>query len=88
MNYTFPETIFVDENTLEQQIEHIKSEFIEFTREIMCEKLGSADIEAADLYHSLETYFRMREKAGISMDEVTNTVRKKNQGRGYYRSET
>jgi len=74
----------VDENDIETQVEHIQSEFIEFSKELILGRLGAADMEAADLYHSLETYFRMREKAGVDIQATFQAVEQKNESRGYY----
>ncbi len=84
MNYTFPETIFVDCATIERQVEHVQEEYIEFMREFANRRMGEADIEAMDIYHSLETYFRMRGKAGIDVGEVVSLTQRKNKERGYY----
>lgn len=84
MNYNFPATRFVDENDIKTQVAHIQSEFIEFSKELMLGQLGAADLEAADLYHSLETYFRMREKAGVDIQATFQAVEQKNESRGYY----
>jgi hypothetical protein len=80
----FPATRFVTENNIEQQAEHIRSEYIEFQREFTAARMGLADHELADLYHSIETYFRMREKAGIDVRAVFAEVQQKNTDRGYY----
>lgn len=84
MQYNFPATKFVQQNTLEQQIEHIKSELAEFLAEIEAGNMELADGEAMDSYHSLETYFRMREKQGVGIDKVRRVTWYKNQQRGYY----
>lgn len=85
--YTFPATRFVRNNTLDQQVEHIRSEYVEFQREFTAGQMGAADHELADLYHSIETYFRMRKKAGINVRAVFSEVQKKNTDRGYYECE-
>jgi hypothetical protein len=40
--------------------------------------------EAMDLYHSLETYFRICEREGIDVDGQRSYVQSKNEARGYY----
>jgi len=79
--YIFPKAKFVDENTLDEQFNYIRSEFIEAVR---AEGMGERDEELADLWHSIETYFRIREKQGIAVSEVINHVKQKNGLRGYY----
>lgn len=54
MSYTFPATKFVENNTIDLQVEHVRSEFFEFFYETDIEKKIE---EAVDLYHSLETLF-------------------------------
>jgi hypothetical protein len=51
------------------------------TREFTAGKMGAADHELADLYHSIETYFRMRERSGINVRAVLAEVRQKNKGK-------
>ncbi len=70
---------------------HICSEAIEFLKEISCEDMDkadieAADIEAADMYHSLETYFRIRENEGVDLGAVFGAVIRKNEERGYYKT--
>jgi hypothetical protein len=79
--YTFPRVKFADTNTLDSQWEHIRSEFVEATK---AEGLGDRDEELMDLWHSIETYFRMRQVQGIDVHAVAAAVIKKNALRGYY----
>ena len=67
---------------------HICSEAIEFLKEILCGDMDKADIEAADLYHSIETYFRIRENEGVDLGAVFGAVIRKNEERGYYEKRT
>ncbi|MEG6615367.1 hypothetical protein V6C27_02840 [Peptococcaceae bacterium 1198_IL3148] len=49
--------------------------------------LGSrqrVDEEMADLLHSAETYFRIREREGLDVPATFRSVVRKNQSRGYY----
>lgn len=41
--------------------------------------------EAMDLYHSLETLFRIWEREGVDMGAVRQKVFEKNRRRGYYK---
>jgi len=79
--YTFPRVKFADTNTLTDQWEHIRSEFVEASK---AEGLGDRDEELMDLWHSIETYFRIREAAGVDIGETKRTVVTKNRARGYY----
>lgn len=81
MSYTFPATKFVEENTIDLQVEHVRSEFFEFFYETDIEKKIE---EAIDLYHSLETLFRIMEKEGFDIEKAFEAVKQKNQARGYY----
>lgn len=81
MNYTFPATKFVEENTIDLQVEHVRSEFFEFFYEPNLDKKIE---EAIDLYHSLETLFRIMEKEGFDIEKAFEAVKQKNQVRGYY----
>lgn len=81
--YRFPATKFVQENTMEEQADHVLSEAIEFTQAEGVDKLR----EGADVYHSLETLFRQaEEKYGREFirDAVFGWIEKKNRERGYY----
>lgn len=82
--YTFPKVKFVDTNTPEQQLEHIRSEVVEAIREQLKGMQGLTDLEVADIWHSCESYFRIREKQGISVNEVVGVTIEKNYRRGYY----
>jgi hypothetical protein len=79
--YTFPAIKFIHDNTLEQQDDHIRSEFIEWVK---AQGEGEKDEELLDLYHSIETRLRMREAQGIDIDEGIRRTVAKNNKRGYY----
>jgi len=81
MNYSFPAVKFANKNTIKQQEEHIRSEFFEFYYESNKDKKIE---EAIDLYHSLETLFRILEQQGIAINIAFEQVRLKNEARGYY----
>jgi hypothetical protein len=94
MNYIFPETKFAKENTDIEQINHVFSEVKEILQECKKEVIPAGLIiksyndsfieEAVDLYHSLETLFRILELHGVDMDAVQRKVFEKNRRRGYY----
>jgi hypothetical protein len=85
MMYIFPETKFVRENTVKQQIDHVISESIELHQEELMEDDTDYEYEEAmDLYHSLETLFRIWEREGVDMEAVRQKVLEKNRARGYY----
>jgi len=77
----YPKTRFSDEATPEEQFRHIISEFNEA---LTAKSLEERDRELADLEHSIETYFDIREKQGIDIDQVRREVMNKNHKRGYY----
>jgi len=79
--YAFPKANFADNNTLDEQLTHIKSEFVEAMK---AEGMGERDEELMDLWHSIETYFRMRQNQGIDVHAVAAAVVGKNAERGYY----
>ena len=82
--FSFPKVKFADENTPEKQIQHIYSEMVEFMREYNNGKKGLLDEELMDCWHSIETYFRIRQRQGIDIAAVHAAVVKKNRDRGYY----
>ncbi len=82
--YYFPTARFVEESDLPRQVIHLGSEFVDFCLKLSWGRKTRADIEAADLYHSIETYFRMREREGLDVEALFKKVENKNQKRGYY----
>jgi hypothetical protein len=82
MNYSFPPTKWVKTGLPTPQLNHILSE----VREVEGSEHASMHEleEIVDLYHSIETYFRIQEKLGVNVDEVFINVFLKNEVRGYY----
>lgn len=81
VNWIFPEVKFVQENNSAKQAIHVFSEAEEARAEFCQEKL---DEEMADLLHSCETYFRIRQKEGLDIYKQFKSVITKNAMRGYY----
>ena len=82
--YNFPPVRFcVVDSAI--QAAHVKSEADEF----YAAKPGSdhEKEEAMDLYHSLETLFRIWEREGTDITALRQKVIDKNTDRGYYDSE-
>jgi NTP pyrophosphatase (non-canonical NTP hydrolase) len=88
MNFTFPETTFVEELTPLQQIRHIESELAEVIAETKrgVTRLDSVDLEVLDLLHSCETYLRIRKaiRGKEYIERLVEKVTAKNEKRGYY----
>jgi len=84
MYYNFPETKFVKENKPSDQVRHIVSEMKEIQDELNKTPLQMTRVyeEIVDLYHSIETLFRMLN--GKVLNETVSKVRHKNQVRAYY----
>jgi hypothetical protein len=81
MNYSFPPTKWIRTATADKQIKHVSSEMIE----VLTSENGAHELEEAlDLYHSLETYFRICERDGIDINKYRQMVQAKNEARGYY----
>jgi len=88
LSYKYPRIKFADTNTIEQQLEHIRSEVVEAIQAFNNGKLGDMDIELHDVAQSVETLQRMREeRAGVSTAEGKIAMVQKNHLRGYYESE-
>ena len=93
MRYLFPTTKFVKTNTIGQQLQHVFSESMEL-QVAAIDKIDAVSItykidehameEAVDLYHSLETLFRIWESQGVDMEAVMQKELEKNRDRGYY----
>lgn len=81
MIYTFPAIKFIHDNTLAEQDDHIRSEFLEWMK---ATGEGEKDEELLDLYHSIETRLRMREAQGIDIDAGVQRTILKNINRDYY----
>jgi len=84
MHYQFPPVRWADTNTPYQQLEHIREEHGEAWQAMLKGHLGDVDDEVMDLYHSCETYFRVRERMGIDVDAVLKRTQDKNHDRGHY----
>lgn len=65
MQRLYPRTKFADITTLDEQFEHIRSEYCEA---VMADGMGHRDEELADLEHSIQTYFDIRAAQGIDID--------------------
>lgn len=85
MAWRFPEVKFVRTNTKEEQVGHILSEAVEVYYALLDKK--GLDEEMADLLHSCETYFRIRQREGCDVHKVFSRVIEKNRKRGYYEGE-
>lgn len=81
MIYSFPKCRFVDISSQEQQFDHIKSEYMEC---IKADGAGELDSELMDLWHSIESYFRIREAKGIDVMLTKANCVYKNAHRSYY----
>lgn len=88
----FPAVKFAIINTPEKQMSHVLSEAREVESESYDDfgfsnkdvEWAKVDEEMADLLHSCETYFRIREREGLNVDELFANVVEKNRKRGYY----
>ena len=77
----FPEIKFVRLNSPSEQWEHVLSEF----KEVKTAKHpDDALMEKVDLFHSLETYFRILERQGVDVQKLFQKTVQKNLKRRYY----
>ena len=77
----FPQIKFVKINSRYKQVIHVLSE----SKEVSGAKGDhELDMEIADLLHSCETYFRIRENEGLDVEALFRKIVEKNQVRGYY----
>ena len=84
--YKYPRTKFVGINSIEKQIQHIKSEVIEAET---AQSLENQIMEICDIEHGAETALRiLEEQLGIDVDWYREQVRKKNDIRKYYGEES
>lgn len=86
MKYNFPATRFSEFNSAKIQFMHICSELEEAKAAFDAGDHDHGDEELVDLFHSLETYFRIR-SAGRERGYVNKLfcdVERKNRVRGYY----
>ena len=81
MKYNFPKICYADTSSNFQQAMHAVSEAEEVVRVRSDHEL---DMEMADLLHSCETYFRIRERDGVNVDFIFAEVVEKNTVRDYY----
>lgn len=86
--FSFPRIKFADTNTADEQVQHIYSEMVEFMKEHNRDKRGLRDEELMDCWHSIETYFRIRQAQGIDVHAIHTQTIKKNRVRGYYDGES
>jgi len=87
MNFSFPKTRFVDENDSAAQFEHVVSEITEVSMALdNHEPALRVDEELMDLFHSLESYFRVKvkEHGPDYVVALRRFVFEKNAARGYY----
>ena len=82
MNYNFPKICYADTNNNFQQALHAVSEAEEVVK---TRNTAELDMEMADLMHSCETYFRIRERDGADVDAIFAEVVEKNTVRDYYK---
>lgn len=85
--YLFPEAIFFKQNSTADQLRHVNSEMREVVDAYIDSGIHSEmDCELMDLYHSIETYFRIRCKTEGAdyFERVARSVALKNEDRGYY----
>lgn len=92
MNFMFPRTKFVDENTIDEQLKHLESE-LEEVKEAKTPLQINIVEELFDLIHSAETAIRIIiENSNNVIDKeavdfIKDCVIMKNIERGYYNKE-
>lgn len=91
MKYNFPAVKFTRTNTIQEQIAHVLSEAkeVEAAFEACQNGTGSIEhleLELGDLYHSLESLFRVtaRQEGAPYVTLILQRVFDKNDERGYY----
>jgi hypothetical protein len=85
ISYSFPLTKWVKTATAAKQKNHFYSEWNEYLDAAAYEHDSQHELEELiDLYHSLETYFRILERDGIDVGAAFERVKQKNESRGYY----
>jgi len=77
----FPRVKYVDTNTIEEQLDHVRSEINEIERE---QTIDAQFAEALDLLHSTETLVRIYLDKGMNYEQGRARVIAKNIARGYY----
>ena len=88
--FNFPETIFAQKNTPEEQISHLRSELDEATYEFVFDNIPLATMECLDAYHSAETLLMIlvKEHGQEKVLKAMEVIIKKNSKRGYYLCES
>jgi NTP pyrophosphatase (non-canonical NTP hydrolase) len=87
----FPKTVFVEENTIEKQLEHIGTEFQEIVEEVYPQLRNGKNYDAIagelwDLIQSAETALRiLDEQHGVEINLIRQGVYEKNRARRYYK---
>ena len=86
MPYSYPKIKFADTATLEQQLEHVRSEHMEVWKAYMAGELGHLVEELFDLQQSVDTCLRVIERLHPEMDlaAAKQAMVQKNADRGYY----
>jgi hypothetical protein len=87
--WRFPPVKFIKTNTVGQQIYHVTSEAFELVTTYLWYKIGFGKYErvleeAADLYHSVESLWRVFLRKGVDVHKEWTSVVIKNQVRDYY----
>ena len=86
IEYNFPPTTFVESNTFEEQLDHLRSEVDEAGCELIFDRQRTFFMECIDAYHSAETLLRklVAEHGEEKVLKAMELVAKKNTDRGYY----
>jgi hypothetical protein len=85
MQFNFPRARFVDSNDIVKQSLHIDSEAIGVMLAVQQPGYDEVAMEIMDCLHSCETALRiLQEKHGFNLNELRQSVERKNQERGYY----
>lgn len=86
MPYSYPKIKFADTNTLEQQLDHVRSEHFEVWKAYMNDEIGHLVEELFDLQQSVDTCLRVIERLHPEMDlaAAKQAMVQKNADRGYY----
>ena len=85
MIFNFPETIYVRQNGIATQSEHIYSEALEVKQAVLTPDVLHTAEEVMDCLHSCETALRiLQNKYGINLSQLRRDVERKNFDRRYY----
>ena len=85
MIFSFPRTIFVNQNGLVAQVRHMATEQVEIEASMLTPDIHHTAEEIMDLYHSCESCLRiLQEKYGINLIQLRRDVERKNTIRQYY----